>query len=91
MKYLDWDEEKNQKLKTERDISFEDVVIALDSDGLLDIIEHPNQKKYPNQKVLVVNVGNYVYLIPFVEDNQKYFLKTIFPSRKITKKYLIKK
>jgi len=91
VKYLDWDEEKNQKLKAERDISFEDVVVAIDSEGLLDIIEHPKQIKYPNQKVLVVNIGNYVYLVPFVEDRQRYFLKTIFPSRKMTKKYLIRK
>lgn len=91
MKYLDWDEEKNKKLKAERDISFEDVVIAIDSGGLLDIIGHPNQKKYPNQNVLVVNIGNYAYLVPFVEDSQKYFFKTIFPSRKMTKKYLVER
>ena len=90
MKYFDWNEEKNQLLKNERDISFEDILIALDSDGLLDIIEHPNPEKYPNQKVLVVNIRNYVYLVPFIEDDKKYFLKTIFPSRKMTKKYLIK-
>lgn len=89
MKYLDWDEEKNQTLKKERDVSFEDVIIAIELGGVLDIIEHPNPKKYPNQKVLVINIGNYVYLVPFVEDNEKYFLKTIFPSRKMTKKYLI--
>lgn len=91
MKYLDWNEEKNWKLKAEREISFEDVIVALEAGGLLDIIEHPNPKEYPNQKVLVVNIGNYVYLVPFVESKEKYFLKTIFPSRKMTKKYLIKK
>ena len=91
VKYFDWNEEKNQKLKIERDISFEDIIVAIDSDRLLDVIEHSNLEKYLNQKVLVVNIRNYVYLVPFVEDNQKYFLKTIFPSRKMTKKYLINK
>ena len=73
MKYFDWNEEKNQLLKNERDISFEDILIALDSDGLLDIIEHPNPEKYPNQKVLVVNIRNYVYLVPFIEDDKNIF------------------
>lgn len=91
VKYIDWNEEKNWKLKAEREISFEDVIVAIESGGLLDIIEHPNPKEYPNQKVLVVNIGNYVYLVPFIENKEKYFLKTIFPSRKMTKKYLIKK
>jgi len=91
VKFLDWNEEKNWKLKTEREISFEDVIVAIESGGLLDIIEHPNPKKYPNQKVLIVNIGNYAYLVPFTENSEKYFLKTIFPSRKMTKKYLIKK
>lgn len=91
MKYLDWDESKNDILKSQREISFEDVVVAIESGGLLDIIEHPNKGKYRNQRIFVVNIQNYVYLIPYVEDNEKYFLKTIFPSRKMTKKYLIER
>lgn len=91
MKYFDWNEEKNKLLKLERDVGFEDVTTAINSGELLDIITHPNQKKYPSQKMFVVNIGNYVYLVPFVEDSKKYFLKTIFPSRKMTKKYLIKR
>jgi len=89
VKYFDWNEEKNIKLKNERDISFEDVLFAIESDQILDIVE--NTKKYPNQKIFVVNIDNYAYLIPFVEDNDKIFLKTIIPSRKATKKYLINK
>lgn len=91
VKYFDWSREKNEILKAERDISFDEVTIAIESGGLLDIIENLNKKRYPNQKIFVVNIGGYVYLIPFVEDDKKYFLKTIFPSRKMTKKYLIER
>lgn len=90
MKYFDWNKEKNELLKIERDISFEEVFIAIESGGLLEIVRHSNQKKYPNQKFFVVNINNYVYLVPFVEDEEKIFLKTIIPSRKATKKYLVK-
>lgn len=90
MKYYDWNREKNKLLKIERDVSFEEVYIAIESGGLLEILKHPNQKKYPSQKMFVVSINNYVYLVPFVEDEEKVFLKTIIPSRKATKKYLIK-
>jgi uncharacterized DUF497 family protein len=90
VKYYDWNKEKNRLLKTERDISFEEVYISIESGELLDIVEHPNQKKYPNQKMFVLNINNYVYLVPFVEDEEKVFLKTIIPSRKATKKYIVK-
>jgi len=75
-------------LKAERDVSFEQVYIAIESGRVLDVIENPNKSKYPNQKIYVVDINDYVYLIPFVEGNEKIFLKTIFPSRKMTKKYL---
>lgn len=91
MKYFSWNEDKNVKLKIEREIGFEDVVNAFESGNLLDIVRHPNQKQHPKQKVLIVNINNYVFLVPFIEDEEKYFLKTIFPSRKMTKKYLIKR
>ncbi|MBM3283214.1 BrnT family toxin [Candidatus Gottesmanbacteria bacterium] len=91
MKYSDWDENKNQQLKTERDISFEDFLVAIDSNQLLDIIEHPNKKKYRNQKIMIININQYVYLVPFVEDEEKIFLKTIIPSRRATEKYLIER
>ena len=90
MKYFDWDEEKNQNLKEERSISFADIQIAFEEDRVLDVIDHPNKTKYANQQMLIVEIEDYVYLVPFVEDEDKYFLKTIFPSRKMTKKYLRK-
>lgn len=87
MKRLLWDAGKNAKLKETRDISFEEVVLALAEGGLLDVLEHPNKKKYPNQKMFVVQCADYVYLIPFVETEKEIFLKTIIPSRKFAKKY----
>lgn len=91
MKYFDWSKEKNELLKAEREISFEDVVNAIEEGYLLAITEHPNKVRYPNQKIFVVNIDNYAYLVPFVEDENKVFLKTIIPSRIATKKYLLKK
>lgn len=90
MKNFDWDEEKNRKLKLERGIGFEDVVTAIDEGKLLVTIGHPNKERYPNQKIYIVNIEDYAYLVPFVEDREKKFLKTIYPSRKMTKKYIIK-
>jgi len=90
MKYFDWDEKKNLKLKQERDIGFEEALVAIEKGGILDIVEHPQKRKYPGQKILVVVIAGYVYLIPFVEDREKIFLKTIIPSRKATKRYIIK-
>ena len=91
MKYVEWDSKKNEQLKREREISFEEAVIAIEGGNLLDVIRHPNKKKYPNQKLFIVNIHEYAYLIPFIEDEEKYFFKTMFPSRKMTKKYIIKK
>lgn len=88
VKYFDWDKEKNIKLKHERGISFEEVVLAINEEKLLAAIEHPNIQKYPNQKIYIVNINNYAYIVPFVEDEEKQFLKTIVPSRKMTKKFL---
>jgi len=90
VKYFDWDREKNEWLKEERGICFEDVVHALDEGKELDRISHPNKKLHPNQKMIIINIENYAYIIPFVEDSEKLFLKTIIPSRKMTKKYLMK-
>lgn len=89
MKYFDWDEEKNEKLRRERDISFEEVVAALWEGRELDILPHPNKTRYPNQRILIVNIDNYAYVVPFVEDAKKVFFKTIMPSRKMTKKYIL--
>jgi len=88
MKRISWDPEKNRKLIEERGISFEDVVFCLQSGGLLDDVTHPNTEKYPHQRVLVVAIEEYAYLIPYVEDEQEIFLKTVIPSRKATNQYL---
>ena len=90
MKYFDWDFQKDEQLKQERDISFEDILIAIDEGDILDIVEHPNKEKYPSQKVFIVNMNGYAYLVPFVEDKEKIFLKTIIPSRKATRQYIIR-
>ena len=91
MKYFDWDEKKNKILIKERGISFEEIKVALDEDVILDDYDHPNQKRYPGQKIMVVKVNNYAYLVPYVRDGEKIFLKTIIPSRKATKRYLERK
>lgn len=91
MKYFDWSEKKNRILKEQRDISFEDVVFSVENGQLLDILEHNNQSKYPNQRLLIVEINKYAFVVPFVEDDERYFLKTIYPSRKATADYLNKK
>ena len=90
MKYFDWDVEKNNKLKSERNIGFEDIILAIENNNVLDIVQHKNIKKYPNQKILIIRIDNYAFLIPYVEDEYKIFLKTIIPSRQATKKYINK-
>lgn len=90
MKYSDWDAEKNELLKSERGVCFEDVVDALESEAVFDTYPHPNQNKYPSQRIFVVNIRDYAYLVPSVEDEVKIFFKTIIPSRKATKKYMVK-
>ncbi len=88
MDYYTWNREKNEKLKMERGISFEQIVMHVERGDVLDIVVHPNQKKYPDQQLLVVAINNYAYLVPFVEDGIGKFLKTIIPSRKATRYYL---
>lgn len=88
MKPYDWNDEKNEWLRLERGIAFEDIVFHLAHSGLLDTIEHPNQLQYLEQRIFIVNVEGYACLVPFVEDDERIFLKTIIPSRKMTKKYL---
>ena len=88
MKPFRWDHDKNEALKIGRGISFEEIVLAIEAGGLLDELRHSNQKKYPNQSVFVVTLDGYVYLVPYVEEPDYYFLKTIIPSRKATRDYL---
>ncbi len=87
MKCYSWSPEKNDALKRERDISFEDVVFHIEAGDEVDIFEHPNQDRYPGQKVSVVLIEGYAYLVPFVESEDGIFLKTIIPSRKATRQY----
>ena len=84
-----WNEEKNQKLKVERSICFEDIRQATKDGRLKEIIQNPSLKNFPNQLCLIVEINNYVYVVPFVlQFDGSWFLKTIYPSRKFTKKYL---
>lgn len=85
---FDWNEDKNNELKIKRNISFEEIVIAINNNDLLDVIDHPNQIKYEGQKIFFVNINNYVYSVPFVEENNIIFFKTVYPDRKATKNYL---
>jgi hypothetical protein len=88
MKYFSWNQDKNELLKAERQVSFEDVVLCIEMGFLLDILEHPKQEKYKGQRIFVVNIDDYIYLVPFIENDNEVFLKTIIPSRKATRKYL---
>lgn len=87
MRYA-WNTEKNSELIDKRKISFERVIFHIERGDLLDVIDHPNKSKYPNQKMFIVNINNYAFLVPFIEGSSEIFLKTIIPSRKATKKYL---
>jgi uncharacterized DUF497 family protein len=88
MKQINWNAEKNQLLMTERGISYEDVLFALQSGKLLDDLVHPNANTYPNQRMFVVEVDEYAWLVPYVENESEIFLKSVIPSRKATKHYL---
>ena len=91
MKPFRWNHDKNDELKVERGISFEEAVLAIEADGLLDVVRHPNSGKYPNQLVFIVALDGYVLLVPFVDEPEYYFLKTIIPSRKATRDYLLRR
>ena len=88
MKVYSWNSEKNELLQKERGISFEEIVLNIQLGNEVAIYNHPNTKRYPNQKVSVVLIENYAYLVPFVENKEQIFLKTIIPSRKATKQYV---
>ncbi len=88
MKYLNWNPEKNALLRKERGLGFEDVLYYLERGGLLADVRNPNNEKYPDQRILIVNINDYAYLVPYIETEDELFLKTIIPSRKATGKYL---
>jgi uncharacterized DUF497 family protein len=88
MKVFRWDNEKNEWLKQNRGISFEQVVILMEREDVLDTIEHPNRDKYPDQKIAILRIDDYAYLVPYMQESDEIFLKTIIPCRKATNKYM---
>lgn len=88
MKVYNWSAQKNQDLILERSISFEEAVFYIENGGLLDEIVHPNKSDYPHQRIFILQIKDYVYLVPYVETEEEIFLKTIIPSRKFTRQYL---
>jgi hypothetical protein len=88
MKSIVWDIDKNELLKETRNICFEDIVYHIENGHIKDIIDNPNQEKYTDQKLFLIEINNYIYMVPFDETAEHYLLKTIIPSRKMTKKYL---
>ena len=88
MKPFRWGAEKNEQIKLDRGVSFEVMVVAIEAGGLIDILAPPNPAKYPKQRVLVVASSGYAYLVPFVEEDDHFFLKAVIPSRKATRDYL---
>ena len=90
MKPFRWPPEKNDWLRAERGISFEEITVAVEAGALLEVVLHPNPKKYPRQKIMVVEVSGYAYLVPYIEERDHLFLKTIIPSRKATRDFIAK-
>jgi len=88
VKPVRWNAGKNLSLKAERGVSFEEVLSAISQGGLLGVMDHPNRAKYGHQKMLVVRIRDYVYLVPCVENEKEIFLKSIMPSRKATRDFL---
>jgi uncharacterized DUF497 family protein len=88
MKIFAWDTQKNDFLKRERGISFEQIAFQIEQGDVLNIVDHPNAQSYGHQRVFIIQISDYIYAVPFVEDENAVFLKTAFPSRKLTKQYL---
>ena len=89
MKPIVWSSKKNEALRAERGVGFEDVVFHIQAGDVLDTSDHPNQERYPGQRIHAVAIEEYVYLVPFVETDDEVFLKTIIPSRMATKRYKV--
>lgn len=88
MRFFAWNAEKNEKLKAERGVSFEEAVFYIENGGLPDVVDHPNAESYPNQRMFIVKIDAYAFLVPFVQAGNEFFLKTIIPNRKATRIYL---
>jgi hypothetical protein len=86
-KIIKWSIVKNTQLKLERNISFEKILPLLNTDNLLADTKHPNVVQYPKQRIFIILIEDYVYMVPYIEDENEIFLKTIIPSRKLTKQY----
>ena len=82
-----WDEEKNRKLKYERGLGFESIIEAIREGNVVDDFPHPNPRKYPHQRMMVIIIDEYAYLVPYIDDSGTLVLKTVIPSRKATRKY----
>ena len=87
MKTIKWNEDKNQLLKIQRGVCFEDILDKIEAGEILGRKKHPNSNKYPNQMIFIFEIREYIYYVPYVEDDEMVFLKTIIPSRKLTKEY----
>ena len=85
---FDWNDDKNRQLEEERGVCFEDVLVCIANGGVLDVVRHTNRERYPNQLVMVINIADYVWLVPYVKSKGVRFMKTIIPSRKATRDYL---
>ncbi|HAM36445.1 MAG TPA: toxin [Elusimicrobia bacterium] len=88
MKIIRWDGEKNEWLKAHRHVGFEQVALKIEAEDVLDLVEHCNKERYPNQRIFIVEIAGYAHLVPFVETQSEIFLKTIIPNRQATKRYL---
>jgi uncharacterized DUF497 family protein len=88
MKRINWNSDKNMSLKAERGVSFEEALVSISTGGFLDVVVHPNKEKYPKQRIFVIRIRGYAYIVPFVETDEEIFLKTIIPSRSATKRYI---
>jgi hypothetical protein len=88
VKPYEWSTEKSKQLKIRYGISFEEILKEIKQGNVLQTISHPNQKRYPSQKIMIIRIVDYIYAVPYKEDEQKRFLKTLYPSRKLTKKFL---
>jgi hypothetical protein len=91
MKLINWNREKNEWLRENRSICFDDILFYIDNDCLIDDVELPNKEKYSGQRVMVFTIEDYIYLVPYIETEDEIFLQTIIPSRKATKNFLEKK
>ncbi len=89
MSEFNWDDEKNVALERTRGVCFEEVVVCIQNGDVLDVIRHPNRERYPEQNIIVLNIDGYVWLVPYVKQKGVRFLKTIIPSRKATREYLL--